>query len=82
MGDGKSKGRLIDERLKAGRNTRRRHLIVPAFQKSLGVDRSHAAGARRGDRLAVDVILHIAASKHAGNIGLGAVVGENVAARI
>jgi hypothetical protein len=49
------------------------------LQKSLRVDRRHAAAAGGGDRLAVDVILHVAAGEDAGNVGLGAIVGEDCA---
>ena len=52
------------------------------LQKSFRVNGGHAAGAGGGDRLAVNVILHVAAGEDARNVGLGAVVGENVSARV
>ena len=41
------------------------------FQKALGVQRRHAAGTCAGDGLAVDVVLHVTGSEHAGHTGLG-----------
>jgi len=52
------------------------------LQKPLGVDGRHAAGTGGGDRLAVDVILHVAAGKHARDISPGPVVGEDITARV
>ena len=40
-------------------------------QELLGVERGHAAGAGGGDRLAVDLVHHIAAGKDAGHGGAG-----------
>ena len=48
-----------------------------ALQKSLRIDRRHAAAAGGGDRLAVDVILHVAAGEDGGDVGLAAFVGED-----
>ena len=48
-------------------------------QKPLGIDRRHAAGTRRGDRLSVNEVLHIAAGENARNVGFGAVMSEDVA---
>ena len=53
------------------------------FQKSLGVERGHAAGACAGDGLAVYMVLDIAGGKRAGHAGLGgkalvAAVGDDV----
>jgi len=53
-----------------------------ALQKPLGVNRSHTSRACGRNGLPIDVILHVAAGKDAGNIGLGAIVGQNVAVRI
>ena len=39
-------------------------------QVALGVERRHAAGAGRGDRLAENPVLHVAAGEHAGHAGL------------
>ena len=52
------------------------------LQIPLRIDRRHAAGAGGGNRLAVDMVLDIAAGKDTGDIGLGAVVGEDVSGRI
>ena len=38
-------------------------------EEALGVDGGHAAGAGRGDRLAVDVVGDVAAREHAGDLG-------------
>jgi hypothetical protein len=38
-------------------------------QEALGIQRGHAAGAGRGDRLAVDLVHHVAAREHAGHAG-------------
>src|ERR1051326_5810120 len=48
----------------------------------LGVDGGHAAAARGGDRLAVDVVLHVAAREYAGDARLRAVVRDQVAVLI
>jgi hypothetical protein len=53
-----------------------------AFQKSFRIDCRHAACASGGDRLAIDVILHIAASKNARNVRLGTIVRQDVTRRI
>ena len=57
-------------------------LMCLILQKPLRVDRRHAAGAGRRDCLPIDMILHVAASKDAGNIRFSAVVGFDVAVRI
>ena len=57
-------------------------LMCLILQKPFRVDRRHAAGAGRRDCLPIDMILHIAASKDAGNIRFSAVVGFDVAVRI
>src|SRR5919108_380854 len=49
-----------------------------AFEKSLRVNGSHAAGASSGHRLAVNIVLHVAAGEHAGNIGFGTIVSQDV----
>ena len=48
----------------------------------LGVDGGHAAGTGRGNRLAVDVVLHIAASEDAGDVRARAHVRDDVAVGI
>ncbi len=48
-------------------------------EKFLGIERGHAARTGRGDRLAVMVILHIAGGEYARNIGLAAVMRDQVA---
>ena len=40
-------------------------------EEPLGVEGRHAAGARRGDRLAVDVVLHVAGREDARDVRLG-----------
>ena len=40
-------------------------------EEFLGVERGHAAGAGGGDRLAVDLVHHVAAGEHAGDAGPG-----------
>jgi hypothetical protein len=69
------------------RNIRTTTAIEPelpflTLQKPFRIDRRHATSAGRSDRLAVDVILHVAAGKHAGDVGLGTVVGDDVACRV
>jgi hypothetical protein len=49
-----------------------------AFKKSFRIDGSHTACAGGGNRLAINVILDIAASKHSRHIGFGAVVRHDV----
>ena len=56
--------------------------ILLILQKPLRVDRGHAAAAGGGDRLAVNVILDVAAGEDAGDVGLTALVGEDVAGGI
>jgi hypothetical protein len=53
--------------------------MMLALQKPLGIDRRHAAATRRGDRLSVNKVLHIAAGENAMNVGFGAVMSEDVA---
>ena len=57
-------------------------LVSVAFQKSFRIDGRHAARTSGGDRLAIDMILHIAASENTGYFGLGTVMRENVTRRI
>ena len=57
-------------------------LVLLCREKSLGIDRGHTTRAGGGDRLAIDMNLHIAARKHAGNIGVGAVMSQDVSVRI
>ena len=40
-------------------------------EEALGVERGHAAGPGRGDRLPVDVVLHVAGGEHARDVRLG-----------
>ena len=40
-------------------------MLGDAVQIMLGVERSHAARAGRGDRLPIDMVLHVAAREHA-----------------
>ena len=44
---------------------------LPLGKESFGIERGHAASARRGHSLAVDMIRNIAAGEHAGNGSLG-----------
>jgi len=53
-----------------------------AFEKSFGVNGSHATRARGGDCLSVHVILYITASEDARYIGFGTIVRQNVTRRI
>ena len=52
------------------------NLVGLAFEESFRVDGSHAAGARSSDRLAVNVILYIAASEDARHVGLRTIVRQ------
>src|SRR3954467_12600479 len=60
----------------------RREVLRDFVQMVLGVDRRHAARSRGGNRLPVDVVLDIAAREDAGDAGLRAVVGDDVAVLI
>ena len=51
---------------------RRFRLEIRLGEELLGVERGHAAGAGRGDRLAVDLVHHVAAGEDAGHAGPGA----------
>src|SRR5262245_9211160 len=53
--------------------------VVKTLQITLGIERGHTARAGGGDRLAVDVILHVASRKHAGHARLRAVLRLDVA---
>ena len=69
------------------RNIRTTTAIEPELpflilQKPLRIDRRHATTASSGDRLAVNVILHVAAGKDAGDVGLTAIVSKDVTRRI
>src|SRR5437762_9017000 len=55
-----------------------RHSLEIMFR----VDRRHASRARGGDRLPVDVILRVAARKHARHARLRSVVRDDVAVRV
>jgi hypothetical protein len=46
---------------------------LDAFQIFVGIERCHAAGARRGHRLTIDVIGDIARGEHARDAGRGRV---------
>ena len=52
------------------------------FQIAFGIERRHAAGPGRGDRLPVDVVLHVAAREHAFDARFRAIVGDDVAVRV
>ena len=54
-------------------------VLRPAFDESFRVERGHAARAGGGDRLAIDVILDVAAREDAGHARLRAVVRHDVA---
>ena len=73
--------RLVCYSLQLSKSINQPRLSLPFFilQKFLRIDRRHATCSRRCDRLAVDVILHIAAGEDAGDVGLGAIVGEDCA---
>ena len=54
--------------------------VVLGFEPAFGVDRRHATAAGGGDRLAVRVILDVAAGEHAVDVGVGRVgLGDQVA---
>src|SRR5687768_11345551 len=38
--------------------------VLLGLQPSFGIDRGHATGARRGDRLPIHAVLHVSASEH------------------
>src|SRR4029077_15238216 len=44
---------------------------VERLEKAIGIERGHAAGARRGHRLAVHVVGHVAGGKYARYAGRG-----------
>ena len=51
----------------------RRGARVQRLQVAVGVERGHAAGAGRGDRLAIDVVGDVAGGEHAGDAGRGGI---------
>ena len=53
--------------------------MMLTLQKPLGIDRRHAAATRRGDRLSVNEVLHVAAGENARNVGFASVMSEDVA---
>jgi hypothetical protein len=55
------------------------HLVCLAFEKSLRVNGSHTAGTSSGHRLAVNVVLHVAARENTRNARLRPVVSYDVA---
>ena len=57
-------------------------LVLLCREKSLGVYGGHTTRTGGGDRLAVNMILNIAAGKHARNIGVGAVMRQDISVRI
>ena len=57
-------------------------LVLLCAEISLRIDGCHTTRAGGGDRLAVNMILNIAARKHARNIGLRAVMSQDVSERI
>ena len=52
------------------------------FQKPLHFDGGHASGARRGDRLPIGPVLHVAGMKNARDVGARAAMGNDVAVGI
>lgn len=57
-------------------------LILLCAEKSLRIDGCHTTSAGGGNGLAVNMILHIAARKHARDIGLSAVMSQDIPERI
>ena len=57
-------------------------LVLLCREKPLRIDGGHTTRAGGGYRLAVNMILHIAARKHARNIGMSAVMSQNISDRI
>src|SRR5690606_18527898 len=58
-------------------------LLALRLEEALRVHRRHAAGAGRGDGLAIDRILHVARGEHALDVGRGrARLGQDVAALV
>lgn len=53
-------------------------LPLLGFDPPLGVERRHAPRARRGDRLTVDVILHVPGSEDTLDRGFGTIVRDDV----
>ena len=53
-------------------------LVLLCREKSLRIDGGHTTRTGGGDRLAVNMILHIAARKHARDIGLSAVMSQDI----
>src|SRR6266851_9337015 len=60
----------------------RSKLVFVLFQKLFGINGGHATGARRGDGLAIAMVLHVTGNKHARDGGEAAVLGKQVAIRI
>jgi hypothetical protein len=58
------------------------HLVLLGCKKSLRIDGCHATRAGGGDRLAINMILHVAARKHTRNICLGAAMRQDITERI
>src|SRR3954451_9396835 len=69
-------------RLASGRRLGGHQVAVPCCKKPLGIERPHGARARGGDRLAVDVVLHVADGEHAGDVRLGRVRLRDQVARV
>ena len=57
-------------------------LRSPTLQEFLCVYGRHAAGARGGNRLAIDVVLDVPAGEDAGDIGGGSLTRDDVAVLI
>ena len=57
-------------------------MLRQPFQIFFGVDRGHAAGARGRHRLAVDMILHVAAREHARDARARPGVRDDVAVHV
>ena len=49
------------------------------FEQTLGFNRCHAAGAGRGDGLAVNAVLHVARMENAVDIGARAAMRNHIA---
>ena len=77
----------VSNRLRGGRPRAGGPLSAPlgesvGLEPLLAVHRRHAAAAGGGDRLAVDVILDVAAGEDAEDVRLGAIVSKYVAGRV
>src|SRR5690606_27413713 len=64
---------VVHGRIVAGRAGRRAAGSVALVEELLGIQRRHAAGAGRGDRLAVDLVGNVAGGEHARHAGGGGI---------